>query len=271
MTMKRLIYVKHNAAHPIGYTFDVPEGHDYWLLVLTHTASSFWVDETWISYPAGSAALFAPGMKILYRAHGDMFENDWLRFSSDETYVTSLPIKGVPFAVSDPHFCHGIFCQLSWELERPQENSAETIDKLIQSLFMKLHEAAKANNRIEVSSHYHALTELRKAIYHDPKNKWRVHEMAEQTHLSEGHFQYIYRKTFGVSCVEDVIQSRIHAAKSLLQYTNKTIAQIAEFCGYNNVEHFCRQFRKVAKMTPSNYRKAIRLENIDKDNSITLE
>ena len=269
--MNHLYYVRHNAAHPDGFVFDVPGGHNYWLLVLTHTAASFWVDETWISYPAGSAVLFAPGMKILYRACGDMFENDWLRFDSDETYVTSLPIKGVPFAVSDPHFCHSIFCQLSWEFEVSQGSDTEAIDKLIRALFLKLHEAAKASNRIEVSSHYHALTELRKAIYHDPKRTWRVREIAEQTHLSEGYFQYIYRKTFGVSCVEDVIQSRICAAKSLLQYTNKTIAQIAEFCGYNNVEHFCRQFRKVAKMTPSNYRKASRLENIDKDNPITLE
>lgn len=262
--MNHLHYVRHNAAHPDDFIFDIPEGHNYWLLVLTHTASSFWVDEAWISYPAGSAVLFAPGMKILYKACGDMFENDWLRFDSDEEYVSNLPIKGVPFAVTDPQYCHSIFCQLSWEFGLSKGGNTEIIDKLIQILFLKLHEAAKESNLIETSTHYHALTELRKSIYNDPNYKWCIHDMAEKTHLSEGYFQFIYRKTFGVSCMEDVIQSRIRSAKSLLQYTNKTITQIAEFCGYNNVEHFCRQFKKVVQKTPGNYRKEIKLGNIDK-------
>lgn len=262
--MNHLHYVRHNRAHPDDFIFDVPEGQNYWMLVLTHTPSAFWVDETWISYPAGSAVLFAPGMKILYRACGDMFENDWLRFDSDEAYVANLPIQGIPFAVTDLQYCHSIICQLSWELARPKENSVEIIDKLMEMLFLKLHESAKKSNLIEPSAHYHALTELRKDIYNNPKHKWCVRDMAEKTHLSEGYLQLIYRKAFGVSCVEDMIQSRVSSAKSLLQYTNKTITQIAEFCGYNNVEHFCRQFKKCVGKTPGSYRSAMKEVNIAK-------
>ncbi len=111
----------------------------------------------------------------------------------------------------------------------------------------------KISRNLEITAHFHALTELRRAIYSDPQHKWRVKDMADRLHLSEGYLQAIYRKTFGVSCMEDVIASRIRAAESLLQYTNKTSLQIAEFCGYGNAEHFCRQFKKLVGKTPGNF------------------
>ncbi len=104
--MNQIRYVEHNAAHPGGFAFDQPEGHDCWLLLLTHTPALFWVDGTWTRYPPGSAVLFAPGMKILYKACGELYENDWLRFDSDEAYVASFPVRGVPFSVPDPQSVH---------------------------------------------------------------------------------------------------------------------------------------------------------------------
>lgn len=256
--MNQIRYVEHNAAHPGGFTFDQPEGHDCWLLLLTHTPALFWVDGTWTRYPPGSAVLFAPGMKILYKACGELYENDWLRFDSDEAYVASFPVRGVPFSVPDPQSVHTVFCQLTWEHRYHGGKHADRTDHLIRVLFLKLHEAAKISRNLEITAHFHALTELRRAIYSDPQHKWRVKDMADRLHLSEGYLQAIYRKTFGVSCMEDVIASRIRAAESLLQYTNKTSLQIAEFCGYGNAEHFCRQFKKLVGKTPGEFRKWVR-------------
>ncbi len=256
--MNQIRFVEHNAAHPGGFVFDQPEGHDCWLLLLTHTPALFWVDDTWTRYPAGSVVLFAPGTKILYKACGELYENDWLRFVSDETHVCSFPIRGTPFSVPDPQYIHIIFCQLTWEHKFHGDRSTDRVDNLIRVLFLKLHEAAKVSRNIELTAHFHALTELRRAIFSDPQHKWRVKDMADQLHLSEGYLQTIYRRTFGVSCIEDVIASRIRAAESLLQYTNKTSLQIAEFCGYENAEHFCRQFKKQVGKTPGEFREWVR-------------
>ena len=252
--MNQIRYIEHNAAHPGSFLFDVPHGHDCWLLLLTHTPALFWVDETWMQYPAGSVVLFAPGMQIRYKACGELYENDWLRFESDEEYVRSLPIQGIPFSVPDPEHCHNLFCRLCWVHLFAKDKNGEHIDELIHALFLSLHEAARRSNPIETSLHFHALADLRKDIYRDPQHRWRVSEMAARLHLSEGHLQILYRKAFGVTCMEDVIDARIRSAKSLLQYTNRTILQIAEFCGYNNTEHFCRQFKKRVGKTPGDYR-----------------
>ena len=39
----------------------------------------------------------------------------------------------------------------------------------------------------------------------------------------------------------------------MLRYSNKSIYDIAEECGYNSAEHFIRQFKKVTGMTVANY------------------
>ena len=56
--------------------------------------------------------------------------------------------------------------------------------------------------------------------------------------------------------VADVIESRIQSACELLSSTNKTFEEISLQCGYKNVEHFIRQFKKSQNITPAKYRKA---------------
>lgn len=48
-----------------------------------------------------------------------------------------------------------------------------------------------------------------------------------------------------------------HRVIDQLRYTNRTIQEIAELCGYNHVEHFCRQFHRQTGQTPKAYRTLI--------------
>ncbi len=79
--------------------------------------------------------------------------------------------------------------------------------------------------------------------------------MARELHLSSGYLQALYKTMFGSSCMEDVILQRLKNAQDQLVSTSKSVREIAEDCGYNNVEHFCRQFRKFLGLSPSRYRR----------------
>jgi AraC family transcriptional regulator, arabinose operon regulatory protein len=253
--MNHIRYVDHNAHHPSSFEFDQPKGHDCYLLLLTHTPAVFWVEGKLIEYPKHSVILYSPGSKIYYHAVGGGYENDWLRFDSDELYVSSFPIKNVPFPIPDPEYCHSLFCLLTWENYFPGQESTHIINQLIRILFTKLYEATLQYRQKKNPAHYNDLIELRKRIYKNPELPWKVSEMAAQLHLSPGYFQKIYRETFDVSCAEDVIACRIRVAMDLLKYTDKTVAEVAEECGYNSVEHFCRQFKKNVGKTPGAFRK----------------
>ena len=79
--------------------------------------------------------------------------------------------------------------------------------------------------------------------------------MVAKLHLSPSHLQTLYHRQFGSSCMDNVIEGRLRRAQDLLEYSEYSIRDISEQCGYNNVEHFCRQFRQHNDCTPGQYRK----------------
>ena len=78
--------------------------------------------------------------------------------------------------------------------------------------------------------------------------------LAKRAMVSTSYFQHIYKETFGISPINDVIQARIAMAENLLLFSNKKESEIAALCGYNNVEHFVRQFCKHRYISPSRFR-----------------
>lgn len=249
--MTKIHYVGCDAVHPDSFVFDVPKGHDFWLLLLIQTPSLFLVNGEMKEYPACSAVLFHPHQKIYYRACRGKYINDWMRFDSDEAYVntTTLPF-GVPFSLDDPEYCHKLFQLLCIENFSNKDYKESSIDYLLRILFNKLLESYYNEN---ISSQYYNLLNLRKEIHNNPSNHWTVASMADFLHLSSGYLETIYKNTFGISCMNDVISSRIRLAKEYLLHGTHSIGQVAFLCGYSNVEHFCRQFKQITGCTPSKF------------------
>lgn len=252
--MINIRYVEYDASHPDNFEFDIPEGHDCWLLLLTQTPAIFFVDNDFREYPANCAVLYKPNQKIYYRACEESYINDWIRFDTDETYVTTTPIScGVPFVIHDPSYCHSLYQLLVTEDILDNNYKDISIDNLLRILFNKLLESY---NYIPVSPLYKNLNELKMEIYRNPNLDWTVSKMAERLNVSGGYLEVIYKETFGVTCIDDVINSRINLAKKHLLYDHYSIAEIAVSCGYRNIEHFFRQFKKITGVSPNCFRKS---------------
>lgn len=248
--MNQIHFIGYDAIHPANFVFDLPEGHNCYLLLLTHTPALFEHNGVRKEYAAHQAILYRPHSPIWYAACQGAYGNDFLRFSSDESFVTGFPVTEEPFPVSDPEYCHNLFQLLTWE--KIQRNQPETVSQLLQVLFSRLYDDVRSRGR---TPHSHMLLRLRKEITNRPQNNWRVEDMAQQLHLSQGYLQYLYKKQFGVSCVEDVIRCRLRMAREYLAHTDQSVSQIALLCGYRSTEHFCRQFRRYSGMTPGRYRR----------------
>ena len=63
-----------------------------------------------------------------------------------------------------------------------------------------------------------------------------------------------FRKTFGVSVNQYLIQTRLKAAQSLLWSTSRKVRDISESVGYSDYFNFAKQFRKQFGLTPTEYR-----------------
>lgn len=250
--MNQICYVEYDTNHPGDFVVDVPETHDWWLIIFTHTPAEFYIDGKMVEYPSKCMVIFPPNFRILYRGCSDSYSDDWIRFYSNESYVVhSMLPPGIPVRIPNPDYCHRLFQLLAEENFFQNKFREQSIDNLLRLLISKFIEAYDYDT---IHSEYHQLHNLRLEIKNNPGFPWTVSHMAERLHLSSGYLQALYRKTFQVSCMEDVIHNRILLAKEHLLQSTYTISKIAEICGYRNVEHFCRQFRKYVGMSPKTYR-----------------
>ena len=250
--MNEIDFIGYSAVHPKEFCYDIPNGYDCYLLLLITSTAELLIDNELVVVPANTAILYTPGSRIFYRANGEEYRNDWIRFYSDESFVEQFPLKNIPFSVRDAEYCHNLFKLLTWESSFASVNSEAAISHLLWVLFSKLHETTA-----EESSNVHtqALIRLHKEICNHPQAPWNIARMADELHVSTSRLQTLYKQMFGISCMDDVIRRRLHRAKDQLKFTTKSVREIAENCGYNNVEHFCRQFRQYNGCTPGQFRK----------------
>jgi 2-isopropylmalate synthase len=79
-------------------------------------------------------------------------------------------------------------------------------------------------------------------------------DMAAEFHLSEPYISKYIKEKSGKTFGDLVVQARMKKARTLLRNSNMTVENVAYAAGYQNVEHFNRQFRKKYNMTPVEYR-----------------
>ena len=137
----------------------------------------------------------------------------------------------------------------------------EVLNAKISGMFYKFsdiyHAEIKCSDKL--NRYRHDFNEIRNRIYaFQPDNLIsNVNEISAGLNLSTSYFQHIYKQLFGVSVMSDIIRSRIEYACYLLSNNADSISEIAFRCGYENKEHFTRQFKEITGFTPRQYREKI--------------
>jgi AraC-like DNA-binding protein len=82
-------------------------------------------------------------------------------------------------------------------------------------------------------------------------------EAADIAGVSVPTFTRTFRRTTGDSLVHYITRLRVARACTLLETTDDKIASVAAECGFGNLSHFNRQFRRHVAMSPREYRKSL--------------
>lgn len=79
-------------------------------------------------------------------------------------------------------------------------------------------------------------------------------ELAAVVGYSEVYFRKLFKRRFGTSPIQYVINRKIGYAKQLLNGQHR-IAEVAEKCGFNSVYHFSREFKRQTGKSPTEFAK----------------
>lgn len=82
-----------------------------------------------------------------------------------------------------------------------------------------------------------------------------VADLARRANLSESQFTRIFRRQTETSPAQYIVQTRINAARTILETTDKLLTDIAAETGFYDHAHFVKTFKRIVGTTPSRYRK----------------
>ncbi len=101
------------------------------------------------------------------------------------------------------------------------------------------------------------LDAVRKWVLADPRQALNVEALAAEYGMSRSHFSHFFRDRTGQTPARVVAQTRVQEATRMLLHGHVSLKQIAEVCGFANVNHFNRVFRRFQHISPGAYRKLI--------------
>ncbi len=207
-----------------------------------------------------------PGGCLFWDAHSNQHYEwtDTLSYSSFVSDSSAYPLfekYGIEFNTVYYPSNHDEITHLIELIEIENNNKSkfyhQAMDTYAEQIFIILSRANKLKMEISAKSsqQVEAFNELRSIIRLNCQLSWSIEGMAKLVHLSPPRFYGLYKKIFGISPRQDLIQKRIQVAQKLLLEDKKTsITKISESIGYSNQYHFIRQFKQLTGITPGQYR-----------------
>lgn len=83
------------------------------------------------------------------------------------------------------------------------------------------------------------------------RDKLSTRDLAEVCYLSEAHFCRFFKAATGKTALEYLNEYRISRAEALLEGTDMALSEIAESVGLEDVNYFCRLYRRIKGTSPA--------------------
>jgi AraC-like DNA-binding protein len=130
-------------------------------------------------------------------------------------------------------------------------------DLTLQELLVRLIQL-QHRNMLEVDAKENhgknAITFTVNYIKENVLNKITIEELCKLACMSKATFYRVFKRELGMSPNEFLILERIKIAKKFIRETSVSINQIAYEVGFEDVNYFCRTFRKLEQISPTQYR-----------------
>lgn len=243
--------------HPKSFIINRPFGAGAYDLVLFKTKTVIEINGDKIVTKPNSIVLFEPGCTQRYYTYEDYLLNDFVHFKLDaeskEVLLGDFPFN-IPFAIEQVDYISNLLWLIAYEYNNSYSRRENNMAQLLTILIKKVEEELSLSKQHSNYGDLGAITSVKSTIMSNPQKNWTIAELAGMCNMSESYFQIMYKKIFNSNCISDVINARLTMAKDLVRNTSSSMQEIAICCGYNNVEHFSRQFKAKFGMSPLKYR-----------------
>lgn len=212
-------------------------------------------DDKIFTVTKGDTFLLPQGSNQIYYSNpNNQFERVWLNFKGKlgEAFLEIYNIKDrIVFRNADTL---DIFNEIQEECQRLTE-PLEYKNRTAQ-LFLKLVQRL-AENKPAVEKSVASIEKIRLYIDCNITKKLKISDIAKQFSFSDEHIIRIFKKTYGITPHQYILQSKIRLAMIMLKMTDSSVEEISQKLSFSDCHHFSTQFKKLMGYKPTEYRKRV--------------
>ena len=216
-------------------TYSVPPGHFFWLdcrkwqSYRTHPDAAGW-HTIWIHFYGNNAAFYY-----------DLFCS-----RNNGSPVASLPAGSI---LGDLISQLLVIDEAGDNPQIRDLKAADLLNRLISHCTMSAMTSA-GSNQIPQN-----MQNVRMYLAENYREKLSLEALGLHFNMNPFYLQKQFKRHIGQTPTEYLIYMRMTKAKQLLRTTDKSVSQVANMVGIDNLGHFTRQFKKLEGITPHEYRK----------------
>ncbi len=176
----------------------------------------------------------------------------------DERGTNLLPDRldppAIRYRVRDVSFLQRV---IERTLRAHREGRADDASRWLRAALGELDECGPARSQTPLQAEQAARVEdLCARILQAPGARRSLADLARAAHYSRDHLIRVFKKHKGITPNEFVLRARMDRARTLLHFSDHTVAEIAEQLGYADPYRFSHQFKARMGVCPTAFRAA---------------
>ena len=223
--------------------FVTEHSHRCWELVFYHTCSGISkIGDTQFLFGKNTFAIIPPNCphnELHYKTGSLIF----IGFLSSHLQVD----PGV-YSDTENQMMNQIITLILSEFQNRFSDSEKILEYLLQAMIILLNRICNKSNT-QQSDLFHAKRFI------DENLNWKInfHDLAKSNGLAYDVFRRNFKKEFGISPKNYLINLRLKKAKKLLENSDHNCTQIAIECGFSDSAQFSTMFHKKYGVSPKKY------------------
>ncbi len=210
-----------------------------------------------IDVHAGMFYYIKKGADVVYYAdEDDPYEKIWINLDGLLVErLTNLFMMGEVY-VEEVNVLR-LFLEIHDHLEHMTTANSSEVYKKISCLLYEILAEVRTDAFFPDTQDKNALDErIRAYIDSNLYTDLSLDVMAEHFGITKMHIIRVFKRKFGVTPMQYLIDKKISVAKSLLCSTVMPIKEIAALLRYSNTQHFSSSFKAATGITPNKYRQS---------------
>lgn len=256
------ILISDHYNQPYGYTCLRPEGTKDWLIMYTLSGKGSLNNggKGCLECESGTLTIISPGTsQDFFTVEGYQWEKLWAHFIPRLSWMNWIPTSNTDGPVFHLHIddersrnaIESAFRRvLSYRLEGysvlRDELTLNALEEIILLIASQNNVKKKLDPRVK-----EVLDILSQHFMEDHL----IDDLANKVCLSVSRLSHLFKEQVGDTIIETLMKYRLQQAEKLLQYTMRSVTEIALGVGFNSPDYFSRQFVNYYGINPSQYRK----------------